>query len=617
MTKPKKEKAPKPKYNMFQNSAFMIALAWTRQKWVLWLCLAEGLLVVAWRLISLFIAPRILGAIEAGVPIHELLMTILVFVAAMMLTGIASAYVGTNTIFGRVALRLYLVSQLHEKYMTTSYPNIENQDLLNKLETAQTCVNSNDKASESIWDTLAGLIRNITGFCIYLALLSSLDLWIVALVLATTVVGFFVNRPIGRWGYRHRDENAEHLRRMNYVYIRAEDHTLAKDIRMFGMRGWLDDMYNSSLRLFKAFTARGQRVYIWEDIIDILLTFARNGAAYLYLIGLVLNDGLSAPQFLLYFTAVGGFTSWVGGILSGFETLHSDSLDLSTVREFIAYEEPFRFEDGAPCEPDLKKPYEIQLRDVSFRYPDADVDTLKHINLTIASGEKLAIVGLNGAGKTTLIKLACGFYDPTEGVVLLNGQDIRQYNRRDVYRHFSAVFQDFSLLAGTVAENIAQVHAGALNAALVEECAERAGFAKKVNSLPHRYDTYLGKKVYEDAIELSGGEKQRLLLARALYKNAPIIVLDEPTAALDPIAESDVYNRYHDLTGGRTSIYISHRLASTQFCDRIVYLEDGAITEKGTHDVLLRKNGKYAELFEIQSHYYREGDAEDEQEKNG
>lgn len=174
------------------------------------------------------------------------------------------------------------------------------------------------------------------------------------------------------------------------------------------------------------------KIYLWADVVDIILTLLRNGIAYFYLIALTLNTGLPASQFLLYFTAVSGFTAWVTGILSGFSTLHTQSIDLSMIREFLETPEPFRFEEGKPLKPE-KIPYEIQLKNVCFRYPGAEKDTLHNLNLTIRAGEKLAVVGLNGAGKTTLVKLICGFYDPTEGEVLLNGEDIRQYNRRDYY----------------------------------------------------------------------------------------------------------------------------------------------------------------------------------------
>lgn len=609
--KAKKERNSKPKYNLWQNSAYMISAAWADNKSVLWLCLVSAALTVTANVLNLLVTPTILGAVENAVPLDKLVTTILFFAGAMMLTSAASSYCSHNTLFGRIAVRVVILSRIQKKLSKASYPNTEDQEFRKKQDKANMTTNANSSAAEAIWNTLTDILVNIAGFIIYLILLSSLEPWILAVVLVTTVTGFFTGKYINGWGYRHRDEEEEYSRRMNYISGKAADYTLAKDIRIFGMRGWLNDMYDSTFGLYQAFIARGEKVYIWGNIIDIVLSFARNGIAYIYLIGLVLTNGLSAAQFLLYFTAVGGFTTWVSGILSGFAILHKQSLELNTVREFLEYPELFTFEAGRMIEPDNKKTYQIELRNVTFRYPGADKDTLTNVNLTIKAGEKLAVVGLNGAGKTTLVKLACGFYDPTEGEVLLNGEDIRQFNRRDYYRHFSAVFQDFSVLAVPIAENVAQTDTD-IDMAKVIACVEKAGLTAKIEGLPKKYGTPVGKEVYEDGVELSGGEMQRLMLARALYKDAPIILLDEPTAALDPIAECDVYKKYNDLIGGRTAVYISHRLASTHFCDRVIYIDGGGIAEDGTHDSLIKKGGKYAELFEIQSHYYREGVVENE-----
>jgi len=596
----------KPKYNLFKNSKWMIGLAWRHQKSVLFLVVVTAVLGVLTNLLGLYVAPTVLGEVQAHVTFERLGALILLFTFGLMVLYALTNYVSINTQFGRFTVLMKINAAIQQKSLTTSYPTAESETFRKKQRESLKACGSKDSAANEIWNTLSDLLKNMVGFVVYLLLLASLNLYIVLLVVITSVAGFVVNSLLDAWSYRHREEEQSYTNPLSYLCFSPENNRLAKDIRIFGMKEWIDDLYSKSFKLYQAFFVHRERMYLWASAADVLLTFARNGAAYFVLIRLVLNGSLTAAQFLLYFVAVGGFMAWVNGIFNGFSVLNRQSIELSVIRELLEYPEIFRFEDGEPLVPDTKKTYEIDLKDVSFRYPGAEKDTLEHINLRIAPGEKLAVVGLNGAGKTTLVKLICGFLDPTEGEVLLNGVNIKKYNRRDFYRHFSAVFQEFSLLEATVSENIMQTDKN-VDTAKVLACLEKAGLAEKIATLPKKLGTRVGRYVYTDGMEFSGGEIQRLMLARALYKDAPIIVLDEPTAALDPIAESDMYKRYNELTAGRTSVYISHRLASTQFCDRIILINGGKIMEEGTHDELVSAAGKYAELFEIQSRYYREG----------
>ena len=601
-----KSSTPKPRYNLLQNSGYMISTAWkSDNKSVIWLCIVTAALAMATSLLALFVTPAILRAVEARVPLSELITLILIFVSAMLIVGALSSYVQTNTWFGRSCIRSsVLLTLINDKVSKTSYPNIGNQDFWKKLRRTFEATNSNHSSTEAIWSTLTDLLKNTMGLVIYLVLLATLTPWVIALVLATTITGFFITRYVNGWEFRNKSERDDITNRLWYANSQAEDKSLAKDIRLFGMGPWLNDVYNSSYRALKAFVGRRERFVLIGSISDVVLSFVRNGVAYIYLIGLVIGGELSAPEFLLLFTAIGGFTTWVSGVLTEVNTLHRYSLEISNLREVLEYPDTFTFEEGLPLTPESGKLYQLELVGVSFRYPEAENDILTNINLTIKPGEKLAIVGLNGAGKTTLVKLLSGLLDPTKGVVKLNGQDIRQYNRRDYYRHFTAVFQEHSIFPVGIDVNISQAIPGEIDMKKVQDCATHAGLDEKIKTLSQGYQTPLTKDVYYEGIDFSGGETQRLLLARALYKDAPIIILDEPTAALDPIAESEMYEKYHQLTANRTSLYISHRLASTRFCDRVMFVDDGAIKEEGTHEELINQKGRYAELFDIQSQYY-------------
>lgn len=603
----KREK--KEKYNMRQNIWFMVKLAGAyKEKKVLVLGLLSALTAVMLNLVNLFVPPMILAAVERHASISELILTVLCFVLALMFFSALLAYINENIIYGRITLRSTLIALLNKKVMTMSYPNVFDERFKRVRMKAVEAVRTNHEATEAIWITLTEFIQNSLCFIIYVLLLTSVQPLLMLVILLTTLLSYFARSYANEWRYRHREKEAEYEKQMYYLNGLASDLTAAKDIRIFGLRPWIEELYQKVMASYVLFQKHVQRSYFWANILDLMLTFVRNATAYAYLIKLVIDGGLDVATFLLLFNTVSGFTGQVTGILNGLNQLHKQSLDISNVRECLEYPELFKFEDGEKLGSEDGKTYEIVLENVSFKYPGAEKEILSNINLTLHSGEKLAVVGLNGAGKTTLVKLICGFLDPTKGRVLLNGKDIRDYNRADYYTMFAAVFQDFSLLAGTLATNVAQ-DCEHIDMERVKKCMAQAGLSQMVAGLRDGYETYLNHEVFETVIMLSGGQIQRLMLARALYKEAPFIVLDEPTAALDPIAESDIYQKYNEMTEGKSSIFISHRLASTRFCDRIILIDHGTIAEMGSHEDLVKREGQYAEIYAMQSKYYKEGKA--------
>lgn len=605
-----KEKPPKPKYNMWQNSAYMIKMAWwVREKKVLFICLAIALLTVALNLIETFVVPVILSEIESNALLQELVTVIVAFTTGLILVSAAKSYAESNASYGMITVRTEIIAALNNKAMTTSYSNL-GDDKFTKLQAkAFECSCSNAASSEAIWETLTLLLANVLGFIIYLSLFAAVQPLLILVVIITTLISYFVGNYLNGYGYRHREEEAEYERRMGCLSKNSSDFSAAKDVRIFGLRPWLTELYQKALSAYTAFHKKAEGVYVWAKVCDLVLTFLRNGAAYALLIYMVLEDRISVAEFLLYFTAIDGFTQWVTGMLGGMNTLYKQSLDICSIRECLEYPEPFKFDDGEHISPEEGRQYELRLENVTFRYPGAEKDALKNINLTLHRGEKIAVVGLNGAGKTTLIKLMCGFLDPTEGRVLLDGRDIREFNRADYYTLFSAVFRDFSVLAGSIAENIAQSR-DSVDMSRARDCAQKAGLEEKIESLPEGYSTKLIREVYDDAVMLSGGETQRLMLARALYKDAPFMILDEPTAALDAVAEAEIYFNLDEIVGDKTAIYISHSLSSCKFCDEIAVFDGGSVVQYGTHAGLVaEEGGVYYKLWHAQAQYYANADS--------
>lgn len=305
-----------------------------------------------------------------------------------------------------------------------------------------------------------------------------------------------------------------------------------------------------------------------------------------------------------YIASISSLSSGMSSFVSYIGDMYNNSVFLEKTFEFLdipndMYQGSLTVEKRNDCN------YEVEFKNVSFKYPGSDNYSLKNVNVKFKIGEKLAIVGMNGSGKTTFIKLLCRLYDPTEGEILLNGINIRKYNYDDYMMIFSVVFQDFNLFSLTLGENVSG--ATNYNKDLVIDCLKKAGFSDRLNKMKKGIDTYLYKDYDKDGVDLSGGEAQKIAIARSLYKNAPFIILDEPTAALDPIAEAEIYSKFNEIVGDKTAIYISHRLSSCKFCDEIVVFHEGKVIQQGTHEALLEESdSKYYELWNAQAQYYNE-----------
>lgn len=608
--KSKDNAMPKKRSSVWKTLQFMMReAAACKHAELPYMCMLWAVLSVAINIAELFLAPVILGKISSQAPVAELLAAVGIFIITLLLLHAAKALAVNFFYFGDGPVQYQLRERVSDKHLTTSYPNTESTELRELYNKANASVQmGGSNAVRAFWNSLTDLLISVLSFGLCFMLLANLHPVLMVVIVISAVVSLWLNQRIMAYYAAHRGEELAVLNQMSYLRQQEQNLEAAKDIRLFGLQNWLEDLYTAAYQLFHHIQHKQEFNLLWLDIVEVLATFLRQGVAYAVLIHLVLHEGLAAPEFLLYFNAASSFATYVNGILTRSSDLRKNHVELVFLQRYLEMPEPFTFTGGKPLPPG--DAHEWELRDVCFCYPGAKEDTLHHINLRIRPGEKIAVVGLNGAGKTTLIKLLSGLYDPTEGAVLLDGQDIRQFNRNEYYRLFAAVLQEHSLLDATLAENITMSLADRDEEKL-RNCVEQSGLNKLIERLPKGLETHQGRRIHDDGILLSGGETQRLLLARALCQGGSFLLLDEPTAALDPLAEHEIYLKYTEMCRDKSAIFISHRLASTRFCDEILFMQDGRITERGTHDVLLKQGGDYARLFAVQAQYYQEGGKKD------
>jgi ATP-binding cassette subfamily B protein len=497
--------------------------------------------------------------------------------------------------------------RLTRKTISTDYMNVEPREARKTIEKGWHALDSNWSGLEAVLKQVPNLFIGLIGGVTY-AIIGGIYVPWILLVMALMIVSSYL---FSSWGYHYQKKTRDEDERLStkQMVMRQDTTTLAnsKDIRGYRLDRWFDRVYQVLAHDIFHLSVRVQMHFYLGEVSNNLFLFIRDAVAYSLLLPQVLGGSISLATFTFLLGIIAGFSTWVNNAVGAWNKARYESVLVDDYRTALAMPDHFNHGKGIDIK-SLQKPFEIAFDHVAFHYPGDTKEILHDINLVIHPGEKIALVGNNGAGKTTLIKLLCGLYQPTSGKILLNGIDIQQFNIDDYMSLIGALFQDVRPLAFTLKVNVACCPSDEVDSKRLEAALEKADLSAKVASLPDKENTFLTQTFDLSGVQLSGGETQKLLLARALYKDAPLLVLDEPTAALDPLSEERMYKRYLDYSKGNTSIFISHRLASTRFCDRIVYLDNGSIEEVGTHEELLKQSKKYKEMFQIQAKYYQEGE---------
>ena len=600
-----KEEKKKPKYNLFQNTAYAFFNIWeSGQKMIVVAEIAKIPISIILTIIGLYTPKIILDRLEFSDTMQEMIAVITALLAVTMFFNLMNNYISAKQ--GMLEHRMigYYTMISNQKYLEVDYEHLEDpkfQDICGKAEEG---MQNNHTPAMHLPDNFANLCINILSFLFFAGMISTLNPLILLLLCATVLINYILLKAIQNYEHKIKDKRAAIDRKIWYMSGLSQQLHQGKDIRLYGMAEWFRDMAKMFMGERNDIEKDVAYKYFGAALIDFIIVFLRDGGAYIYLIYKAVAGEINTGEFVLYFAAIGQFTGWLQGIINTWLNVHKAALQFCDMREYFDYPNKTNHGEGIKL-PEKSEGLSIELRNVTYKYPKAENPAVKNVSLKIKTGEKVALVGLNGAGKTTLVKLICGMYAPTEGEILVDEHKINEYNIRDYHSLFSAVFQKFRFLPISILQNISIVPKEETDMKKLDKCVELAGLKEKLNTLENGMDTPLIKEINPGGTELYGGEQQKLMLARAIYKDAPVLILDEPTAALDPIAESEMYMKYNEIAKNKTSVFISHRLASTRFCDRIVLISDGEIAEIGTHDELVKKGGKYAELFEIQSHYYK------------
>lgn len=554
-----------------------------------------------------FIGKLVIDMIQASAGGGEI-MPLVKLVAATTAAELFIMWLNTvstvKTGLGFTYVRLMIIKERIAKTLDMDYEALETPEMLDRLQKAKRATAGDWQGVQGMMTYMQVLFTQIISIIIAIIIMTSFDPLIILVIAVLSYIQFLYFEHIRKKDKKEMwDAMMPHWRKLEYMENVTTDFSYAKDIRLFGMKKFLaqkqKDVYDEELRHW----TRSRQYWIYNSIFSHGISLVRQLIITGWLVYSVIAKDLSIGNFTLYLASAGAFSNAINEVLSALSALRERSAHTDDYRSFM----DIPGDSGKDTIPVPKADkYVFTFENVSFKYKGQEKYALKNLNITVAAGEKLAVVGLNGAGKSTFIKLLLRLYDVTEGRILMNGTDIRRFNRAEYYRLFSPAFQDVTVFAFPMAENVSMSPPDETDKNKAEKCVREAGLGDKMDKLEKGIDTELLKVLYDDGVDLSGGEKQKLALARALYKGSDVIVLDEPTAALDALAEYRLYKSFNGLVGNRTAVYISHRLSSTRFCDRVAMFKDGEMTETGTHEELMAKNGDYAEMFRVQAQYYVE-----------
>lgn len=552
--------------------------------------------------LTVLLPSYIVSMLQENTPVVKLLLRICIIVFGMAFCNIVSSSMEQYLYRNSLSLTLFYDQQCFQKTMRIPYHALEEKETHTLISNIWNSLRNEYIIRNSVTD-FSKLLVAILASVIYGFLVLKIHLVLFTIISASIALNFALLKKSSKKQNVIYQEVGEPMKVVSYIKRHSMDRADGKDIRIYQMQDWFIQKYDTAIETLNRLYGRIHKYYFVRQLGEIGVQSITEFLSYGYLTIRLTKGEMSISAFVFSVGVIKVFSNHFSTLLQIVQGQDGIQNFLTNIRKLLSY--PEENERPAKLQLDTKNGMTLELRNVSFKYENDDKYILKNMNLTIKPGEKLALIGLNGAGKTTLVKLICGFYEPTEGEIYVNGNPKKSYAQKDYIAHVSALFQDSFVFPLTLDENLTGSDDKKYDEKQLNEALHFSGFLDVYNRLDKKGDTMLVREVNEGATDFSGGEKQKLLFARALYKQAKLLILDEPTAALDPIAENQLYQNFGKAAKNNTVIFISHRLSSTRFCDRIVLLEGAKIVEEGTHEELMQKGGRYNELFAIQSKYYK------------
>lgn len=589
---------------MLSNLKYMLSnwLKWDKRSLIYFLIRVPALVLQP--IVTAYIPKAMIDCIDKGATVGRLTLVVGLLSVLVVLTTWLAPFMQELLNGSARIIRMRYAVLAFRKNLNIDYTNIENPEGREKNKRAMEFYRSYYSGSADFLDSSNQFCVCIVGVIASLMLIYKINFIMILVILATCVCEFFLLKFLNKKEKKTKDERSSVFVRFDYYYNLCRDFSAAKDIRLYGFTDYFMSAVAKIIYDLEQINQKFMRQNIKVGGTRALLNLLRELVAYAYLTYLVCRGKLSVSDFIFYFGIITGFSNWILNAVYQYSNLERCCNDCAAFREFV------ESTDESENKPNVNfdSVDSIEFKNVSFTYPSAEKSTINNMSFKVSKGENIAVVGENGAGKTTAVKLLCGLYYPTSGDILVNGKSSLDFSSDSYFNLFSAVFQDYYFMPMTIAENVCTTFD--YDSERLYSAFEKAGIADKINTLPNKEKSYMIKDVYKEAVDFSGGEKQKLLLAKAIYKNAPVLILDEPTAALDPIAENELYLKYNEMTSGKISFFISHRLSSTRFCDRILFIKDGKIAESGTHEELMALKGSYYRMYQVQSYYYKENGGE-------